>query len=100
MHYCGEGLPSFDYKFFRTYKSSQAVQRPFEQLTYNTTSGVFFNAIIRQLNQFLPKLCATRNSAADNGTMPLSSFGTMLYLRGRLSKQRFLTRLLCTVGAW
>jgi hypothetical protein len=41
---------------FAPYESTQAVARPFEELAYNTISGVLFNVINKQLNQIFSKI--------------------------------------------
>ncbi|HVF95684.1 MAG TPA: translocation/assembly module TamB domain-containing protein, partial [Flavisolibacter sp.] len=46
---------------FAPYESSQAVARPFEELAYNTISGVLFNVINKQLNQIFSKILRNNN---------------------------------------
>ncbi|HVF81406.1 MAG TPA: translocation/assembly module TamB domain-containing protein [Flavisolibacter sp.] len=46
---------------FAPYESTQAVARPFEELAYNTISGVLFNVINQQLNQIFSKILRNNN---------------------------------------
>ncbi len=41
---------------FAPYESTQAIERPFEELAYNTISGVLYNVINKQLNQIFSKI--------------------------------------------
>jgi hypothetical protein len=41
---------------FAPYESTQSLQRPIEELAYNTISGVLFNEINRQLNQIFSRV--------------------------------------------
>jgi hypothetical protein len=54
---------------FAPYESSQAVMRPFEELAYNTISGVLFNVINRELNQILSRVLRNRFTLNFSGSL-------------------------------
>ncbi|MDQ3279032.1 MAG: translocation/assembly module TamB, partial [Bacteroidota bacterium] len=54
---------------FAPYESTQAVARPFEELAYNTISGVLFNVINRELNQILSKVLRNRFTLNLSGSL-------------------------------
>jgi hypothetical protein len=54
---------------FAPYESTQSVQRPFEELAYNTISGVLFNVINRELNQILSRVLRNRFTLNFSGSL-------------------------------
>ena len=54
---------------FAPYESSQAVARPFEELAYNTISGVLFNVINRELNQVLSRVLRNKFTLNFSGSL-------------------------------
>ncbi|RYY18596.1 MAG: hypothetical protein EOO04_23665, partial [Chitinophagaceae bacterium] len=46
---------------FAPYESTQSLQRPIEELAYNTISGVLFNEINKQLNQIFSRVLRNNN---------------------------------------
>jgi hypothetical protein len=54
---------------FAPYESTQAVARPFEELAYNTISGVLFNVINRELNQILSKVLRNKFTLNLSGSL-------------------------------
>jgi hypothetical protein len=54
---------------FAPYESGQAVQRPIEELAYNTISGVLFNVINRELNQILSRVLQNKFTLNFSGSL-------------------------------
>ncbi len=54
---------------FAPYESTQAVARPFEELAYNTISGVLFNVINRELNQILSRVLQNKFTLNFSGSL-------------------------------
>ncbi len=54
---------------FAPYESTQAIQRPFEELAYNTISGVLFNVINKQLNQIFSRILRNKFTLNFSGSL-------------------------------
>ena len=54
---------------FAPYETGQTVARPFEELAYNTISGVLFNVINRELNQILSKVLRNKFTLNLSGSL-------------------------------